>query len=44
METYCVKEKKKPNALNQVEQKRQKMEDPWHGVPVHLVELKNFDL
>ena len=38
MKTYCVKEKKKLNVLNQMDIKLLKMEEECIGVLVHLVE------
>lgn len=43
MEAYCVKEKRRPNVLNQVEIKHSKMKGKCSGAPVLLVELKNTD-
>ena len=40
MEAYCVKEKRRPNVLNQVEIKHSKMKGKCSGAPVLLVELK----
>ena len=44
METYCVKEKKKLHASNQVGIKQQKMAGKCFGVLALLAESENFDL